>query len=196
MYGYERVCNMLEKRKRKTKMKKKKSINTCRQRKKFIFDNKEKTPSSIYLSLSCYKTKISIMIIINSTFSPLPNNNNNHTLLSKSIHPNHHHPNNPLQIPPPLNIHPQRRLLPNQKNLLIQPPLTLPPQPQIKIQQRRSQNQSHFIPSKILSRATSRTRTKRLKSLQMIVLEFGIAEPTFGVEACRVCPEGAVAVGC
>lgn len=30
----------------------------------------------------------------------------------------------------------------------------------------------------------------------MIVLEFGIAEPTFGVEACRVCPEGAVAVGC
>lgn len=30
----------------------------------------------------------------------------------------------------------------------------------------------------------------------MIVLEFGIAEPTFRVEACRVGPEGAVAVGC
>lgn len=136
------------------------------------------------------------MIIINSTFSPLPHNNNNHThYLNPSTHPNHH-PKNPLQIPPLLNIHPQRRLLPNQKNLLIQPPLTLLSQPQIKIQQRRRQNQSHFIPSKILPRATSRTRTKRLKSFQMIVLEFGIAEPTFGVEACRVCPQGAVAVGC
>lgn len=146
------------------------------------------------ISLSCYlgtKQKISIIIIVNSTFSPLLNNNN-HTLLSKSTPYN----NNPLQIPPLPNIHPQRRLLPNQKNLLIQPPLTLLSQPQIKIQQRRRKNQSHFIPSKILPRATSRTRTKRLKSLQMIILEFGIAEPTFGVEACRVCPEGAVAVGC
>lgn len=78
-------------------------------------------------------------------------------------------PQQPLQIPPLPNIHPQSRLLPNQKNLLIQPPLTLPPQLQIKIQQSRRQNQSHFIPSKILPRATSRTRTKRLKSLQMII---------------------------
>lgn len=30
----------------------------------------------------------------------------------------------------------------------------------------------------------------------MIVLKFGIAEPTFRVEACRVGPEGSVAVGC
>lgn len=30
----------------------------------------------------------------------------------------------------------------------------------------------------------------------MIVLEFGISEPTFRVETCRVGPQGAVAVGC
>lgn len=30
----------------------------------------------------------------------------------------------------------------------------------------------------------------------MIILKFGIAEPTFRVEACWVRPQGAVAVGC
>lgn len=58
MYGYERVCNLLEEEeqkqnKRNSKMKKK-NRPTHADRKKFIFDNKENTLISIYLSLSCY----------------------------------------------------------------------------------------------------------------------------------------------
>lgn len=77
-------CNMLEEEeqkqnKRKSKMKKK-NRPTHADRKKFILDNKEKTLSSIHLSLLLQNKKISIMIIINSTFSPLSNNDNHSTI--------------------------------------------------------------------------------------------------------------------
>lgn len=76
MYGYERVFLICwkKKRKRKTKMKKKNRPTHETERSLSLIIKKN---TLIHLSLSCYKTKISIMIIINSTFSPLPNNTNN-----------------------------------------------------------------------------------------------------------------------
>lgn len=162
MYGYERVFLICWKKRKRKPIMKRMNRPTHETETTSSIITKNNPHSSI--SLLCYKTKES-----QSSSSSIPHSRHfpttTITLPSKSIPPQQQ----PLQIPPLPNIHPQRRLLPNQKNLLIQPPLTLPPQLQIKIQQRRSQNQSHFIPSKILPRATSRTRTKRLKSLQMII---------------------------
>lgn len=78
---------------RKTKMKKTNGP-THETGTKFILNNKENKPHSS-ISLLCYKTKISIMIIINSTFSPLSNNNNHTHYLNLSVPPPQQPPTNP-----------------------------------------------------------------------------------------------------